>query len=146
VAIFIIMAAIIPPWVAKVDPEEQNFDLLESPPSVQAWFGTDRFGRNIYSRVVFGARISLVVASISMATAMFFGGSLSLLSGYIGGWDLLINRLLDVFFAIPGLLLSIGIAAMRRPGLAGTIYAIAIVYTQPFARVMRGPAPTAADA
>jgi peptide/nickel transport system permease protein len=140
VAWLIILAALFAPWVAWVDPAEQNFDLLESRPSAQAWFGTDRFGRDIYARTVFGARISLMVASISIATAMFCGGTLGLVSAYLGGWwDLCINRLLDVFFAIPGLLLSIGIAAMRGPGLESAIYAISIVYTPLFARVMRGP-------
>jgi peptide/nickel transport system permease protein len=140
VALLIVVAAIGAPWLARVDPEAQNFELLESPPSRQAWFGTDRFGRDIYARVVFGARISLTVASLSMALAMLVGGTLGLVSGYVGGWwDLGINRVLDVGFAIPGLLLSIGIAAMRGPGTASAIIAIAIVYTPQFARVMRGP-------
>jgi peptide/nickel transport system permease protein len=140
VAMLIVILALLAGWVAPVAPDEQNFDLLESPPGAQAWMGTDRLGRDVLSRVIHGSRISLYVATVSILSAMGVGGALGLTAGYLGGrWDNLINRVMDVFFSVPGLLLSVGIAAMRGPGINSAVIAIAIVYTPIFARVMRGP-------
>jgi peptide/nickel transport system permease protein len=126
--------------IAPSPPDEQNFDLIEARPGVQAWFGTDRFGRDVLSRVIHGSRISLYVAATSISVAMLAGGALGLAAGYLGGaWDNGINRVLDVFFSVPGLLLSVGIAAMRGPGVNSAVIAIAIVYIPIFARVMRAP-------
>ena len=126
--------------LAPYPPDEQNFDLIEAPPSRQALFGTDRFGRDVLSRVIYGSRISLYVAATSIGISMLAGGALGLTAGFRGGaWDNGINRVLDIFFSIPGLLLSVGVAAMRGPGINSAVIAIAIVYTPIFARVMRGP-------
>ena len=126
--------------IAPSPPDEQNFDLIEARPSAQAWFGTDRFGRDVLSRVIHGSRISLYVAAASISVAMLAGGVLGLAAGFFGGaWDNIINRVLDVFLSVPGLLLSVGIAAMRGPGVNSAVIAIAIVYIPIFARVMRGP-------
>jgi peptide/nickel transport system permease protein len=126
--------------IAPSPPDEQNFDLIEARPSAQAWFGTDKFGRDVLSRVIHGSRISLYVATTSISVAMLVGGALGLVAGFLGGtWDNLINRVLDVFFSVPGLLLSVGIAAMRGPGVNSAVIAIAIVYIPVFARVMRAP-------
>jgi peptide/nickel transport system permease protein len=126
--------------IAPSPPDEQNFDLIEAPPSAKAVFGTDRFGRDILSRVIHGSRISLYVAAASISVAMLAGGVLGLAAGFFGGaWDNIINRVLDVFFSVPGLLLSVGIAAMRGPGVNSAVIAIAIVYIPVLARVMRAP-------
>jgi peptide/nickel transport system permease protein len=126
--------------IAPAPPDEQNFDLIEARPSAQAWFGTDKFGRDVLSRVIHGSRISLYVAATSISVAMLAGGVLGLTAGFLGGaWDNVINRVLDVFFSVPGLLLSLGIAAMRGPGVNSAVIAIAIVYIPVFARVMRAP-------
>jgi len=138
--VLVVGMAAFAPRLARVAPDEQNFDLIETPPGSQALFGTDRFGRDVLSRVIYGARISLYVASVSILSAMLVGGSLGLSAGYLGGhWDNVINRVMDVFFSVPGLLLSVGIAAMRGPGVQSAVIAIAIVYTPLFTRVMRGP-------
>src|SRR5438093_1858782 len=98
------------------------------------------FGRDVLSRVIYGARVSLYVAVTSVGLAMLVGGALGLTAGYAGGvWDNAINRVMDVFFSIPGLLLAVGVAAMRGPGVNSAVVAITIVYTPLFARVMRGP-------
>ncbi len=140
VSLLIVAAALLANLLAPVAPDEQNFDLLEAPPGRQAWMGTDRIGRDVLSRVIHGSRISLYVATVSIGSAMLIGGILGLTAGYLGGrWDNLVSRVMDVFFSVPGLLLSVGIAAMRGPGVNSAVIAIAIVYTPIFARVMRGP-------
>ena len=139
-AVLIISIALFANAVAPYPPDEQNFDLIETPPSAKALFGTDRFGRDVLSRVIHGSRISLYVAVTSISIAMLAGGALGLAAGYLGGfWDNAINRVLDVFFSVPGLLLSVGIAAMRGPGVNSAVVAIVIVYIPLFARVMRAP-------
>ncbi len=140
VALLIVGMAIFARFLAPAAPDEQNFDLIETAPSAKAWLGTDRFGRDVLSRVVYGSRISLYVAGVSIGAAMTVGGALGLAAGYLGGrWDNVISRVMDVFFSIPGLLLSVGIAAMRGPGVNSAVIAIGIVYTPSFARIMRGP-------
>jgi len=139
-AALIVLLALFAGSVAPRPPDDQNFDLIEARPSAQALFGTDRFGRDVLSRVIHGSRISLYVAVTSIAISMAVGGVLGLVAGYLGGaWDNVINRVMDVFFSIPGLLLAVGVAAMRGPGVNSAVIAIAIVYTPLFARVMRGP-------
>ena len=139
-ALLVVGMALFADRLAPHPPDEQNFDLIESRPSAAAVFGTDRFGRDVLSRVIHGARISLYVAITSIVASMAVGGALGLTAGYVGGaTDNTINRVLDVFFSIPGLLLAVGIAAMRGPGINSAVLAIAIVYTPIFARVMRGP-------
>ena len=140
VALLVVGVAVFAQVIAPHEPDEPNFDLIEAPPSHKAWFGTDRLGRDVLSRVIYGSRISLSVALVSIGVSMFVGGALGLGAGFMGGaWDNGINRVMDVFFSIPGLLLAVGVAAMRGPGVNSAILAIAIVYTPIFARVMRGP-------
>jgi peptide/nickel transport system permease protein len=139
-ALLIVGMAALANVIAPHPPDEQNFDLIEVPPGSHALFGTDRFGRDVLSRVIYGSRISLYVALTSIGVAMLLGGSLGLLAGTAGGvWDNAINRVMDVFFSIPGLLLAVGVAAMRGPGVNSAVLAIAIVYVPLFVRVMRGP-------
>jgi peptide/nickel transport system permease protein len=139
-ALTIVTMALFAGALAPQPPDEQNFDLIEARPSLQALFGTDRFGRDVFSRVIYGARVSLYVAVTSIGLAMLAGGTLGLVAGYAGGaWDNAINRVMDVFFSIPALLLAVGVAAMRGPGTNSAVVAIAIVYTPLFARVMRAP-------
>ena len=139
-ALLIVAMAIFAGSLAPSPPDEPDFDRIESAPGAAAIFGTDRFGRDVLSRVIYGSRISLYVALVSVGTAMVAGGVLGLAGGYLGGtWDNVINRVMDVFFSIPGLLLAVGIAAMRGPGVNSAVIAIAIVYTPLFTRVMRAP-------
>jgi peptide/nickel transport system permease protein len=109
-------------------------------PSPEFPFGTDALGRDLFSRIMFGARLSIRVAVLSVAIATIVGGTLGLLSGYLGGLaDLAIGRVLDVFFAFPAILLALGIVAALGPDPNNVIIAIAVVYTPIFARVVRGP-------
>ncbi|HEV8656901.1 MAG TPA: ABC transporter permease [Candidatus Limnocylindria bacterium] len=109
-------------------------------PTPEFPLGTDALGRDLLSRILFGARLSIRVAVLSVAIATVVGGTLGLMSGYLGGWaDLAIGRVLDVFFAFPAILLALGIVAALGPDPNNVIIAIAVVYTPIFARVVRGP-------
>jgi peptide/nickel transport system permease protein len=109
-------------------------------PSPDFPFGTDALGRDLLSRILYGARLSIRVAALSVAIATVVGGTLGLVSGYLGGLaDLAIGRVLDVFFAFPAILLALGIVAALGPDPNNVIIAIAVVYTPIFARVVRGP-------
>ena len=109
-------------------------------PSPDFPFGTDALGRDLLSRIMFGARLSIRVAVLSVAIATMVGGVLGLVAGYLGGLaDMAIGRVLDVFFAFPAILLALGIVAALGPDPNNVIVAIAVVYTPIFARVVRGP-------
>jgi peptide/nickel transport system permease protein len=109
-------------------------------PSVSMPLGADTFGRDLLSRIVFGARLSLQVAVVSVALALVAGSALGLVAGYAGGWlDQVIMRAMDVLFAFPAVLLALGVVAALGPNPNNVVIAIAIVYTPIFARVVRGP-------
>ena len=119
--------------------EQHARDRLK-PPSTQYALGTDLFGRDIASRLMEGAANSLRVALLSVATSATLGTLLGTLAGYVGGWlDNILMRIMDVFFALPALLLALVIVSVLGPGVNTTVLAIAIVYTPIFARVARGP-------
>ena len=136
----LILIAVFAGLIAPYDPIANNLRAREQPPSSYYLFGTDRFGRDVFSRVIHGSRISLLVALASVTISMFLGVPLGLVGGYFGGWvDNLIGRVMDVFFSFPALLLAIGVAAMLGPSLNNAIIAIGIVYAPWFGRVVRGP-------
>jgi peptide/nickel transport system permease protein len=109
-------------------------------PSAEFPLGTDQLGRDLLSRILFGAQLSIQVALLSVAIATAAGTLLGLVSGYAGGAvDLVIGRVMDVFFAFPAILLALGIVAALGPDPRNVILAIAVVYTPIFARVVRGP-------
>jgi peptide/nickel transport system permease protein len=121
------------------DPLQVSSERL-SGPSFTYPLGTDALGRDLLSRILFGARLSMEVTVLSVAAATAAGGSLGLLSGYAGGFlDLAIGRVMDVFFAFPAILLALGIVAALGPDPRNVVIAIAVVYTPIFARVVRGP-------
>ncbi|TMC75803.1 MAG: ABC transporter permease [Chloroflexi bacterium] len=121
------------------DPLQVSADRLAGP-SAAFPFGTDALGRDLFSRVLFGARLSMQVAVLSVAAATSVGGVLGLVSGYLGGIaDLVVGRVMDVFFAFPAILLALGIVAALGPDPTNVIIAIAVVYTPIFMRVVRGP-------
>ncbi len=128
--------AIVPHDIRVMSPQ----DAL-SPPGGRYLFGTDEFGRDVFSRVLVGSRISLVVAFLSVLVAVALGTSLGLAAGYYGGWwDSVSMRVMDVIFAFPAILLAIAIMAVLGTSLFNLVIAIGIVYTPQFARVARAAA------
>lgn len=126
--------------VAPFDPTEIRVAEALKAPSAAHLFGTDRFGRDVLSRTIYGSRIALGVALSSIGLALVLGAILGLVGGYLGGWvDLVIGRIMDVLFSFPTLVLAIAVAAMLGPGLNNAALAIAVVYTPLFSRVARGP-------
>jgi peptide/nickel transport system permease protein len=125
------------------DPLEQNVEFAMQGPSANFWFGTDEFGRDIFSRTLDGMRRSLTVSISAVSIAAFFGVILGILSGYLGRWfDQLIVRLSDVIFAFPAILLALAIVSTLGNTWYQTSLAIAVVYTPIFIRVARGPVLT----
>jgi glutathione transport system permease protein len=136
----LVAVAILAPFLAPFDPENFfDYDRINAPPSWQHWFGVDPLGRDILSRIVFGARISLAAGFVSVAAGAFFGTILGLVAGYYEGWwDRVIMRLCDVLFAFPGILLAIGIVAILGGGMINVILAVAVFSVPTFARLVRG--------
>jgi peptide/nickel transport system permease protein len=135
----VVFAALSAEVLAPQDPLQMNPSRLLEGPSSGHVLGTDEFGRDILSRVIWGARISLYVGIISVTIALVAGVSLGLVAGYYGGLiDDLIARVLDVVFAFPSILLALGIVGMLGPSLTNTMIAIGIVYTPVYARLTRG--------
>jgi peptide/nickel transport system permease protein len=142
VAAFVI-AAIFAPLIATHDPVEQNLLLIANGccpgPSAEHWFGVDLLGRDLFSRIVYGARISLLIGVVSVAIGFSLGLVLGAIAGYVGGIvDSVIMRAMDVMLAIPGLLLAIGIVAALGPGLKEVMIAVGVANVPIFARLLRG--------
>src|SRR5918992_939046 len=142
VVLFVIVA-VFAPLIAPYDPKEQNLNLLvngkPTGPSADHLFGVDLLGRDEFSRIVYGARYSLLIGVVSVAIGLSIGLFLGSIAGYIGGFvDSVIMRLMDIMLAIPGLLFAIAIVAALGPGLWQVMLAIGVVNIPIFARLLRG--------
>lgn len=136
----IVFVAIFAPLLAPHDPLQQNIVTRLEPPSAEFLLGTDSFGRDVLSRLMYGARISLVVGFVAILIAMTLGSAIGIVAGYIGGrLDQIVMGLLDVMLSFPTLLLGLMIAAMLGASLENLIIAIAVTEIAPFARVARAP-------
>ncbi|OJY36106.1 MAG: diguanylate cyclase [Rhizobiales bacterium 65-9] len=139
VLLIIIFAAIFAPLIAPYDPAKQSWTAVRKAPSALYWFGTDEVGRDMFSRVIYGARASLMAGVISVCIALGLGAPLGLLAGYMGGWvDALISRFTDAMLACPFLILAIALAAFLGPSLTNAMIAIGVTATPIFVRLTRG--------
>jgi peptide/nickel transport system permease protein len=139
VVVTFILLALFAPFVAPYDPIATSWSLVRKAPSMQHWFGTDDLGRDVLSRVMYGARASLLAGAISVGIALSIGVPLGLLSGYRGGFiDALISRITDAMLACPFLILAIALAAFLGPSLSDAMIAIGISATPIFIRLTRG--------
>ena len=125
-------------FITPYDPIEQDWQSVQKPPSRTHLLGTDELGRDLLSRIIHGARISMIIGVISVSIGLFFGTTIGLVAGYFGGWsDSVLMRLMDIMLAIPYVLLAIAIVAILGPGLWNTMIAIGIVTIPQFARIVR---------
>jgi len=133
--------ALLVPVLGFKDPYLQVMAQRIRPPGAAHLLGTDQLGRDVLARIVYGYRTSLLTCGAAVALALVMGGSIGLIAAYYRGWaDRLLMRAMDVLFAFPILLLAIGIIAVLGPSSLSAAYAIAVVYTPIFARLLRGPA------
>ena len=132
-------AALFAPALVPYNPLSQNLDQDLIPRSSEHWLGTDKLGRDILSRIIYGGRISLLVGITTVAFSLAIGIVIGSLSGYFGGWiDQMLMRLVDILMAFPGILLAIAFTAVLGPGLDHVILALCLIGWTGYARLVRG--------
>jgi len=140
ICVAILLGAVLAPWISPWDPAEQSILDRLQPPGGDYLLGTDQFGRDILSRLLWGARISLSVSLSAIAAAMVIGGAIGMVSGYVGGrFDLFTMQVMDVLLSFPSLILGLIVVALLGPDLVNLIVAIALTAVAPFARIARAP-------
>ena len=134
----IVLAGILAPLVAPYDPNAQEYGFMEAP-SIAHWLGTDDLGRDLFSRIVYGARISLFVGVVTVLLSMILGVLLGLLAGYYGGWvDNVIMRYIDLQWAFPNFIIAVYLVAVFGTCLSNVIVAVTLAFLDDFARIVRG--------
>jgi peptide/nickel transport system permease protein len=141
VVLAFVLAAIFAPVIAPYDPDQTDFDSLLAPPSSEHLLGTDELGRDVFSRILYGARASMLAGVVATLLAMAFAVPFGLISGYFRGWaDPVIMRLTDVLLAFPFLILAVGLAAILGPSLKNATLALGIAAIPGLVRITRGEA------
>jgi peptide/nickel transport system permease protein len=139
VVVFLIICAMVPRWIAPYMPNDMQADQILLPPGGAHVLGTDYFGRDVFSLIVYGARESLFIGFASVIVGGLLGGLIGAYAGYFGGWtDRVLMRLNDIVMTVPSVLLALAIAAALGPGLWNIILAVALAAVPNYARVMRG--------
>ncbi len=138
--LLLVVVAILAPHIVPYDPENFfDYDALNSGPSAAHWMGVDSLGRDIFSRILAGTRISLAAGFFSVIIGAIIGTVMGLMAGYYEGWwDRIVTRICDVLFAFPGILLAIAIVAILGNGMVNVIFAVAVFSIPAFARLVRG--------
>ncbi len=140
-------AAVLAPWLAPHDPGKQSLVEKRARPGGKYLLGADEFGRDIFSRVIYGTRVALLVGTVSMAIALVLGLALGSVAGFVGGWlDAALMRGLEVLLAFPYLLLAIAVVSALGPGALNTTIAVGIWGTPPVTRIVRGSVLALAEA
>ena len=139
IVLMFVVIAFLAPVIAPQDPLQTSWSAVRKAPSAEYLFGTDEIGRDVLSRVIWGARASLLAGLVSVSIAMALGVPIGLLAGYIGGWvDGAISRFTDAMLAVPFLILAIALAAFLGPSLTNAMIAIGVSATPIFIRLTRG--------
>lgn len=139
ISLLLFIAAVFAPWLSPYSPYEMNPDKLLLPPSWEHWAGTDRFGRDVFTRLIYGSRIALHVAATAVTLALVTGTAIGMLAAYYGGKvDWFLMRLIDVFLSLPEILLALIAIAVLGPSQINLALAIGMVYWPLFARIARG--------
>jgi peptide/nickel transport system permease protein len=139
IVIVLLLIALFAAFLSPYDPIEQDIPASLQPPSREHYFGTDKLGRDVYSRVLYGARLSMVSGVAVVVSAAFLGTTIGLAAGYAGGWwDEVVMRVTDIFFAFPALILAMAIAGALGPSLQNALIAVAVVTWPVYARLVRG--------
>ncbi|MER3455722.1 MAG: hypothetical protein C4303_04665 [candidate division GAL15 bacterium] len=132
-------SGLLAPWLAPYDPYASDLENSLKPPSARHWLGTDELGRDLLSRIVYGARLSMVIGTIAVAIGVAVGVPLGLVSGYLGGWfDLIVQRGVDVLLAFPSTVLAILLVTILGVGLVNVMIAVGIVSVPTYTRLVRG--------
>jgi peptide/nickel transport system permease protein len=139
-----VAVALLAPWIAPFDPAKASYMLVRRAPSAAHWLGTDEVGRDVLSRIVWGARSSMLAGAVPVVVALLLSVPLGVLSGYAGGWiDMVVMRITDALLAVPYLIVAIALAAFLGPDLWNAMLAIAIASLPVFLRLARAAAMTA---
>ena len=136
----LLLLAVFAPWLVPFDAENFfDYDALNAAPSARHWFGVDSLGRDIFSRILMGTRISLAAGFLSVLVGGFVGTAFGLLAGYYEGWwDRIVMRVSDVLFAFPGILLALGVVAILGSSMTNVVVAVSVFSVPAFARLVRG--------
>ncbi len=138
VVALMVLIALAAPLLAAHDPLQQNLAAAAQPPSAAHWFGTDRLGRDLFARVVYGARTSVVVGFVAVGLAMSAGTCIGAISGYAGGLlDTILMGVMDLMLAFPSIILAIAITTILGPSITNVMIAVGIVYIPQYARLAR---------
>ncbi len=139
ICLMMVLLAVAASAIAPYDPIKIAPATILKPPSSAHWFGTDELGRDVLTRLIFGARVSIAVGAIAITIALCCGGVLGMLSGYYGGWiAAVIMRAMDALAAFPAILLALAILSALGPGIRNAMIAVGVVYVPAFSRVVRG--------
>jgi peptide/nickel transport system permease protein len=139
IIVLFFLLALLAPWISRYDPLAQNIPASLAAPGMEHWMGADKLGRDIFSRILHGARISLFSGIAVIIMAGIFGSLVGMLAGYARGWwDEALMRVTDIFFAFPSLILAMAIAGALGPSLQNALIAVAVVTWPVYARLVRG--------
>ncbi len=147
VILLVLVVSLLAPWLATHDPAAQNLANRLKPPSAAHWLGTDELGRDVWSRIVYGGRITLGMVLAVVVLVAPAGLAIGCIAGYAGGWlDRLLMRVTDVFLAFPRLILALAFVAALKPGVESAVIAIALTAWPPYARLARAETLTIRNA
>lgn len=138
ILVLIVFGTIAAPLITPYDPQAQSFGMME-PPSLQHILGTDDLGRDLFARILYGARVSLFVGIVTVGLSLVVGVTMGLLSGYYGGWiDTILMRYIDLQWAFPNFIIAVYLVAVFGTGLSNVIVAVSLAFLDDFARITRG--------